>query len=234
MFDRITSETMISGTAGFSGCFSRRERITSTRSFGRMKPPAPVSGDTSVDTARAPLGRIAAMKPEPVLLTSFCSRIGSPAMTGSRAIEPAIWVGASGRSGFLMKLLLAVADGQVCQAMSSGLTVWPRPMSDLATSTSTVGNCATGSAGAGLVSFAPLASQAATPPALSAMPRTMIRAVFIRFYSSAPLLNTGQGDTQRNPAADAASVVSISERTGNKRVKVLAAEGKNHLPDKRL
>jgi hypothetical protein len=37
-----------------------------------------------------PVGRIAAMKPEPLALTSFGSRIGSPAMKGARAIEPAI------------------------------------------------------------------------------------------------------------------------------------------------
>ena len=61
-----------------------------------MKPPAPVSGEISVETARMPVGRIAAMKPEPLALTSFCSRIGSPAMNGARAIEPAISVVAFG------------------------------------------------------------------------------------------------------------------------------------------
>src|SRR6185369_3429782 len=35
---------------------ARRERITSTRSLGRMKPPAPVSGEISVETARMPDG----------------------------------------------------------------------------------------------------------------------------------------------------------------------------------
>ena len=97
-----------------SGFFSRFERITSTRSFGRMKPPAPVSGEISVEMARMPVGRIAAMKPEPLALTSFGSRIGSPAMNGARAIEPAIWVVASGRSLRRIKLLLAVVAGQVC------------------------------------------------------------------------------------------------------------------------
>ena len=53
-----------------------------------MNPPAPVSGEISVEIARMPVGRIAAMKPEPLALTSFCSRIGSPAMKGERAIEP--------------------------------------------------------------------------------------------------------------------------------------------------
>ena len=120
------------------------------------------------------------MKPEPLALTSFCSRIGSPAIKGARAIEPAIWVVASGRSLRRMKVLLAVAAGQVCHCRSSGLTVWPRPMSDLATRTSTVCSCATGSAGRGLLSD-PLARYAATPPALSAMVRTTMRAVYIRF-----------------------------------------------------
>ena len=62
--------------------------MTSTRSFGRMKPPAPVSGEICVETARMPVGRIAAMKPEPFAFTSFASRIGSPATKGARTIMP--------------------------------------------------------------------------------------------------------------------------------------------------
>ena len=81
-----------------------------------MKPPAPVSGEISVEMARMPVGRIAAMKPEPLALTSFCSRIGSPAMNGERAIEPAIWVVASGRSLRRMKVLLAVAPARSATA----------------------------------------------------------------------------------------------------------------------
>ena len=119
--------------------------MTSTRSLGRMKPPAPVSGDISVEIARMPVGRMAAMKPEPLALTSFCSRIGSPAMKGARAIEPAISLMASALLARLTRLLLADA-GQVCHCRSSGLTGWPSPMSDFATRISTVGNCATGSA----------------------------------------------------------------------------------------
>jgi hypothetical protein len=38
------------------------------------------------------------MKPDPLALISFGSRIGSPAMNGDLAIEPAICVVASGRS----------------------------------------------------------------------------------------------------------------------------------------
>ena len=122
MLVRMISELTTSGAPVRSGFLSRLERMTSTRSLGRMKPPAPVSGEISVETARMPVGRIAAMKPEPSAFTSFGSRIGSPAMKGARAIEPTISVVASGRSLRRMKVLLAVAAGQVCHCMSSGLT----------------------------------------------------------------------------------------------------------------
>src|SRR6202171_4973782 len=174
----MVSELMRSGPP-LSGFLSRLERMTSTRSFGRIKPPAAVSGEISVEMARMPVGRIAAMKPEPLALTSFGSRLGSPAIHGARAIEPALWVVASGRSLRRMKLLLAVAAGHVCHWRASAVTVWPRPMSDFATRTSTVCNCATGSAGG--LREEPLAQYAATPPAPRAMVRTTIRAVFIRF-----------------------------------------------------
>ncbi|MGY4449101.1 hypothetical protein ACVWZR_003761 [Bradyrhizobium sp. i1.3.1] len=84
-----------------------------------------------------------------------------------------------------MKALLAVAAGQDCHCRSSGFTAWPSWMSFFAISTSTVGSfSATGRAGAGLLSK-PLARYAATPPAPSAMTRTTMRAVFMRFYSYA-------------------------------------------------
>ena len=51
-------------------------------------------------------------------------------MNGARAIEPATSLIASAMSVRRMKPLLAVADGQVCHCRSSGLTVWPSPMSD--------------------------------------------------------------------------------------------------------
>src|ERR1700761_8517705 len=96
---------------GLVGSFRRRVSSTSTRSLGRIKPPAPVSAEISVDTARDPLGRIAAMKPEPSGFTSFDSRIGSPATKGARAIDPAIWLVASGRSLRRMKLVLVEDAG---------------------------------------------------------------------------------------------------------------------------
>ena len=61
------------------------------------------------------------MKPEPSALTSFCSRIGSPGINGPRAIEPAIWVCASGLLSRRMKALLAVAAGQALPLQVLGL-----------------------------------------------------------------------------------------------------------------
>ena len=49
---------------------------------GQDEPAAPVSGEISVETARMPEGRIAAMNPEPLGLISLASRIGSPATSG--------------------------------------------------------------------------------------------------------------------------------------------------------
>ena len=181
MFDRMISELMTSPALGCSGLRSRLDKSTSTRSFGRMKPPAPVSGEISVETARMPAGRIAAMKPEPSALTSFCSRIGSPAMNGARAIMPVTSASPFDRSLRWMKLELVVAAGQLCHCRCSGFSDWPRLMSDLATRTSTVSTVgATAATGAGRSSD-PLARYAATPPAPTAMVRTTTRAVFIRF-----------------------------------------------------
>src|ERR1700737_5342554 len=90
----MISELTMSAGPLRSGFLSRFERMTSTRSLGRMKPPAPVSGEISVEMARMPAGRIAAMKPEPLALTSFGSRIGSPAVKGGRGNEaPALFGG---------------------------------------------------------------------------------------------------------------------------------------------
>src|SRR5882757_2266369 len=190
----MISELTVSAEPVRSGFFSRFERMTSTRSLGSMKPPAPVSGEISVEMARMPVGKIAAMKPDPLALTSFGSRIGSPARNGARAIEPETSLVASGRSLRRIKLLLAVAAGHVCHWIFSAETDWPRPMSDFATRTSTVCNCTTGSVGRDLVSN-PRARYAATPPAPRAMVRTTIRAVYIRLtsycYAGIPELHGG-------------------------------------------
>jgi hypothetical protein len=44
----MISDLTTSGEPGSAAFFSRLERMTSTRSLGRMKPPAPVSGEISV------------------------------------------------------------------------------------------------------------------------------------------------------------------------------------------
>src|SRR5262249_39810192 len=46
---RIVALTCDSTPEAFSASRSRRDRITSTRSFGRMKPPAPLSAEISVE-----------------------------------------------------------------------------------------------------------------------------------------------------------------------------------------
>jgi putative peptide zinc metalloprotease protein len=54
--------------------------------------------------------------------------------------------GATGSARLVRLIRLpTVAAGQACHCRSSGLTAWPSPMSDLATRTSVVGSCATGS-----------------------------------------------------------------------------------------
>ena len=139
---RRWEETISIGRAIGTRCFSRFDRTTSTRSFGRMKPPAPVSAEISVDTARMPVGRMAAMKPEPLALTSFCSRIGSPAMNGARAIEPTISLDglgpvllaneAAARTGFGPGLPLQVFGGDGLAETDVILGHQRRPSSEFA------------------------------------------------------------------------------------------------------
>jgi hypothetical protein len=66
--------------------------MTSTRSFGRMKPPAEVVPRLSIEmaTARIPGGRMADMKPLPLALISLSRRIGSPRRRLPRVIDPAV------------------------------------------------------------------------------------------------------------------------------------------------
>src|SRR5262249_31116162 len=73
----------------------------------------------------------------------------------------------------------AAAVGQVCQRSSRSEIAVPRPMSEFAIRTSVVSSCAMGAgAGGGGGSDRP-ASNAAIPPATTAMINTMIRAGFI-------------------------------------------------------
>ena len=67
-----------------------------------------------------PVGRIAAMKPEPLAFTSLASRIGSPATKGTRAIEPERSSMACGRLFLRMKFPLDALAGHVCHCTSPG------------------------------------------------------------------------------------------------------------------
>ena len=62
-----------------------RTMITSTRSFGRMNPPALVTTDMPVETARLPEGRMDDMMLVPAS-TTFSVRSGSPSNTGSLTV----------------------------------------------------------------------------------------------------------------------------------------------------
>jgi hypothetical protein len=156
--------------------------MISTRSFGRMKPPAEVAPRVSIEiaTARMPAGRIADMKPEPSALMSFSRRIGSPPKKLLRAIEPVVSSRPFGNSVRLMTAFGALSAGQASQRRSAALRLWPIGRSTAATSTSTVlieGGAST-TCGTGAGSPPPIIS-AAAPPARIAMPRTARRAGFI-------------------------------------------------------
>ena len=121
MLRRIVS--LLTPPAALASRLARGVKITSRRSFGKMNPPAPVSGEIWVEMARMPVGRMAAMKPEPLEFTSFASRIGSPATKGARTIMPLRFSIAFGRSVLRIKLPLAVVAGQACQKTSAGVSV---------------------------------------------------------------------------------------------------------------
>jgi len=108
-----------------------------------MNPPAPVSAEIVVDTARMPVGRIAAMKPEPSRLPVWLRGSAPPAMNGTRTIMPARSSMACGRLFLRMKLPVDALAGHVCHWTSPGDIAWPIGMSDRATSTSTVSTLAT-------------------------------------------------------------------------------------------
>src|SRR5207249_11788336 len=114
MLERMISDWATSAPLP-SGLFSRLVRMTSTRSLGRMKPPAPVSGEISVEIARMPVGRIAAKEPEPLALTSSGARIGAPATNGARSREPASCVVEAERLIRQMRQEAVDGAGQLCQ-----------------------------------------------------------------------------------------------------------------------
>ena len=71
-------------------------------------------GEIWVETARIPVGKMAAMKPEPLAFTSLASRIGSPATKGTRAIQPERSSMAAGREFLRMKFPVAALAGHDC------------------------------------------------------------------------------------------------------------------------
>src|SRR6185312_3208470 len=119
---------------------------------------------------------------------------------------------ASGRSVLRMKFPPATPAGQGCHCTSCGESVWPMPMSPLATRISVVSSLAFCSGGgAGGFSERP-ASRAATPPAARATPNTTIRAAFITHHFLRNM-TTGRPPAH-HMAADAA------DRSGFQQLKV--------------
>ncbi len=86
----MVCEVRTSTPRAFVASSSRMMLTTSTRSSGRMNPPAEESPLLSIliATARMPLGRMADMKPPAPALTSLSRRIGSPRRNPTRVIEP--------------------------------------------------------------------------------------------------------------------------------------------------
>ena len=182
---------MVSETGGpFSGLMVR---ITSTRSFGRMKPPAELAPRLSmvIATARRPAGRIADMKP-PLPLMSFSRRTGSPVSIGLLTTEPARSSTMSGSSVFRISPLAGALSGQGCQRRSAAFRLLPIGRSEAATSTSKVGAAGAGP-GSGAGGGDPCIISAAPPPAASATPKTAIRA---NFMDSNPSAATPRRDPQ--------------------------------------
>jgi hypothetical protein len=107
--------------------------------------------------------------------------MGSPLATDTRTMAPTNSLMAFGRSVFLMNAEFAAAVGQVCHPTSMLPINCPLARSVFATSTSTVSIGAT-AALTGSGSWPPRASNAATPPAASATPRTTRRAAFITLH----------------------------------------------------
>jgi hypothetical protein len=143
-----------------------------------MSPPAELSAEMRIATARMPAVRLAASS-EASALASFSSRIGSPATKRSRTTEPPRVSGASGRAARVMKPGLTAFSGQGCQRRFSGPSFCPWTMSADATRTSVVG-AFTASAIDEVVwgsDWTARASHAARPPAPSAPMRMRIRSI---------------------------------------------------------
>ena len=145
-----------------------------------MKPPAPVSGEISVEIARMPVGRIAAMKPEPFGLDQLllADRLaGDERRARDRAGDLLDRVGLLGAAD---EVGLAAAAGQAAIADRPGLTDLAEPDVDLGDQD--IDGLDLGDRLRGRRLFAdPPARNAAMPPAARATTRTTRRAAFIRF-----------------------------------------------------
>src|SRR4051794_28798063 len=95
--------------------------MTSTRSFGRMNPPAPDSVVIGIETARIPGLTVAAIKPAESECTILVLLNGSPARIGARATVPFTMRSGLGFASCVKKLESTDAFDQGCQRTMSGV-----------------------------------------------------------------------------------------------------------------
>ena len=157
-------------------------RSTSTRSFGRMKPPAEVApAGVDGDRHRAHAGRqdgrheAAAIGLDQLLAPDRLA--GQEGVAGHRARRLLDRARCVAR---LMKPGGTASAGQGCQRRSPARNVWPSGRSPAATSTSLMATVVAGGTGAGAGGGAPRPiMRAAAPPERIAIPRTARRAGFM-------------------------------------------------------
>ncbi len=204
---------------------SRAVRSTSTRSFGRMKPPAVFEPRASIEiaTARLPEGRIADRKPLPLALISFSRRIGSPDRNGLRTIDPTVSSSAVGAEARWRDESLAAVFGQDCQRRSAGLIVCPIGSSAAATSTSAIsiagGGGATAMTGGGGGGSRPLIMTKAPAPVTTA---TLMRSKRDDFMRRQRVI--GQGTARRRP------LPALQQAFLKLRLTALRVNGASRLP----
>ena len=165
---------------------------TSTRSLGRIKPPALVSAVTGTPIARMPGVRVAAKKPTAPDRTMLASVIGWPVTNGERTTTPLTTLPRSGSVCLMMNAVDTALFGHASQRTKPASSACPGVMSLEATSTSTViagGGALACDAGVPPPNM-PLTSSAAAPAAMAATPNMAIRVTFMAGLLRAPQRST--------------------------------------------
>ncbi len=155
--------------------------MTSTRSLGSTKPPAPVETEISVATARFPAGRSDDMM-RVLESTTFSGRTGSPSNRGNRTTAPVSSVIALGFLASVMKLSTTLPCGQGVQRTELSFRRLPTGKLTEETRTLTVGSFWMIVSAFSITCFAPeicMATRPARPAATRATERMTIRDGFM-------------------------------------------------------